>query len=101
MIELAPDDYSYEMLQRSMQSEQEGSWAKHGAYAAAWKYTLLVMVMKELCKKQVRSKNASEAAIRKYMRDHHYQPGMGRLWALISYLKRLEGLEDRQTTTPR
>jgi energy-coupling factor transporter ATP-binding protein EcfA2 len=93
VIELAPDDYSYEMLQRSMQSEQDGSWAKHGAYAAAWKYTLLVLIMKELCKKQVRSKNASEAAIRKYVRDHHYQPGMGKLWALISYLKRLEGLK--------
>jgi hypothetical protein len=25
--------------------------------------------------------------------DHHYQPGMGKLWALISYLKRLEGLK--------
>ncbi len=93
VIELAPDDYSYEMLQRSMQSEHDGSWAKHGAYAAAWKYTLLVLVMKELCKKQVRSKNASEAAIRRYIRDHHYQPGMGKLWALVSYLKRLEGLK--------
>ncbi len=93
VIELAPEDYSYEMLQRSMKREEDGSWAKHGAYAASWKYTLLILIMKELCKKQVRSKNASEAAIRKYIRDHHYQPGMGKLWALISYLKRLEGLK--------
>ncbi|GAA1313488.1 P-loop ATPase, Sll1717 family [Pseudonocardia xinjiangensis] len=93
VIELAPEDYSYEMLQRTMQTEEQGSWAKQGAYAAAWKYTLLVLVMKELCKKQVRSKNASEAAIRKYVRDHHRQPGMGKLWALISYLKRLEGFK--------
>lgn len=93
VIELAPDDYSYEMLQRTMQSEEQGSWAKHGAYAAAWKFTLYVLVMKELCKKQVRSNNASEAAIRKYIRTNHHQPEMGKLWALISYLKRLEGLK--------
>ena len=93
VIELAPDDYSYEMLRRTMQSEEDGSWAKYGAYAAAWKYTLLVLVMKELCKRQVRSKNAAEAAIRKYVRDQHHRPEMGVLWALTSYLKRLEGFK--------
>jgi hypothetical protein len=93
VIELAPDDYSYEMLRRTMHSEAEGSWAKYGAYAAAWKYTLLVLTMKELCKRQVRSQNASEAAIRKYIREHHHHPDMGTLWALTSYLKRLEGFK--------
>ena len=93
VIELAPDDYSYEMLRRTMQSEEEGSWAKYGAYAAAWKYTLLILIMKDLCRRQVRSKNASEAAIRKYVREHHHRPEMGTLWALASYLKRLEGFK--------
>ena len=93
VIELAPDDYSYEMLRRTMHSEEEGSWAKYGAYAAAWKYTLLVLTMKELCKRQVRSQNTSEAAIRKYVREHHHHPDMGTLWALTSYLKRLEGFK--------
>ncbi|GAA2861426.1 hypothetical protein GCM10010472_18430 [Pseudonocardia halophobica] len=93
VIELSPDDYSYEMLGEAMHSEKAGSWAKHGAYAAAWKYMLYVQVMKEICTKQVRSKNASEAAIRKYIRDNHHHPGMGKLWALISYLKRLEGIK--------
>jgi len=93
VIELAPDDYSYEMLRRTMQSEKDGSWAKYGAYAAAWKYTLLIRVMKELCRGQVRSKNAAESAIRKYVRAHHHQPEMGTLWALTSYLKRLEGIK--------
>ena len=49
--------------------------------------------MKELCKRQVRSQNASEAAIRKYVREHHHHPDMGTLWALTSYLKRLEGFK--------
>lgn len=37
VIELAPEDYSYELLTQTMASQSSGSWAKHGAYAAAWK----------------------------------------------------------------
>jgi hypothetical protein len=81
------------MLAESMAKEKAGSWAKQGSYAAAWKYMLYVQVMKEICTKQFRSKNASEAAIRKYVRDHHHHPGMGKMWTLISYLKRLEGIK--------
>lgn len=93
VLELSPDDYSYEMLGESMTSERSGSWAKQGAYSAAWKYMLYVQVMKEICTRKVRSQNASEAAIRKYIRAKHHHPGMGKMWALISYLKRLEGIK--------
>jgi hypothetical protein len=31
--------------------------------------------------------------VRKYIREHHHHPGMGTLWALTSYLKRLEGFK--------
>ena len=40
VIELAPEDYSYEMLSAALASEDQGSWAKVGAYAAAWKYLI-------------------------------------------------------------
>jgi hypothetical protein len=40
VIELSPEDYSYELLSSTMAAENAGSWAKHGAYAAAWKYLL-------------------------------------------------------------
>jgi ABC-type cobalamin/Fe3+-siderophores transport system ATPase subunit len=39
VLELAPEDYSYEMLASVLATEAQGSWAKHGAYAAAWKST--------------------------------------------------------------
>ena len=50
VIELAPEDYSYELLSRSMVPEHGGSWAKLGAYAVAWKYLIYVLVMQELAK---------------------------------------------------
>lgn len=46
VIELAPEDYSYEMLSSTMASESDGSWAKLGAYAVAWKYLIYVLVLK-------------------------------------------------------
>jgi hypothetical protein len=44
VIELSPEDYSYELLTQTMASEARGSWAKHGAYAAAWKYLIYVLI---------------------------------------------------------
>src|SRR5262245_41428927 len=48
VLELAPEDYSYEILSSHLAKEKEGAWAKQGAYAAAWKYLINVLVMKEL-----------------------------------------------------
>ena len=48
VLELAPGNYSYEILTQHMVPESKGSWAKQGAYAAAWKYLIYVLVMKEL-----------------------------------------------------
>src|SRR6185295_13130074 len=38
VIELAPEDFSYELLSRTMTPQERGAWAKQGAYAAAWKH---------------------------------------------------------------
>src|SRR5690349_11933966 len=48
VLELAPENYSYEILSGQMAKESEGAWKKQGAYAAAWKYLIYVLVMKEL-----------------------------------------------------
>jgi hypothetical protein len=91
VIELWPEDYSYELLHRSMLSEQAGSWAKLGAYAAAWKYLIYVLVMLELTSKGMRKKEA--ASIYRYVRDHHVGGAAGKLSALVSYVKRIEGIK--------
>ena len=48
VIELSPENYSYELLSESLVKESSGSWYKQGAYTAAWKYVLLVLVMKKV-----------------------------------------------------
>jgi hypothetical protein len=36
VIELAPENYAYDLLSGTLAAESDGSWAKSGAYAAAW-----------------------------------------------------------------
>ncbi len=92
VIELAPEDYSYELLQKSLAGEAQGSWAKHGAYSAAWKYLIYVSVMKEVAGGKGLRRGAS-GRIYRYLRDAHANFDVNPIGTLISYLKRLEGVK--------
>jgi hypothetical protein len=93
VIELSPEDYSYELLSSTMTAENAGAWAKHGAYAAAWKYLIYVLIMKEVSRKGMRLKKGAATAMYRYVRDNHATDQMGKLSMLVSYLKRLETIK--------
>jgi hypothetical protein len=93
VIELAPEDYSYEMLTQVLASEREGSWAKLGAYAVAWKYLIWVLIMKGISEKSKGLRRGDAAEIYSYLRDHHDGEAGNPIGALISYLKRMEGVK--------
>ena len=93
VIQLSPEDYSYEMLSSTMRAEKEGSWAKQGAYTAAWKYLLFVQIMKELNKGGAKLKRGAEAAIYNYLRDHVEGQQTNPIGVMISFLKRMEGIK--------
>jgi hypothetical protein len=93
VIDLSPEDYSYELLSQTMAAESSGSWVKIGAYAAAWKYLIYVLIMKEIAKKRVALKKGAGHDIYRYIRDHHSRPQASKPSALVSYLKRLESLK--------
>jgi energy-coupling factor transporter ATP-binding protein EcfA2 len=93
VIELSPEDYSYEMLRTALEAESHGSWAKHGAFAAAWKYLIYVLVMKELNRSGGKLKSGASAQIYNYLRDNHAGEQDNPIAVLISYLKRIEGIK--------
>lgn len=93
VIELAPEDYSYEMLTRSLGSEASGSWAKLGAYAVAWKYLIMILVMKELNLRVTGRRARDLTDIKRYLRDNVSGVDLSPLDQLIGYLKRLEGIK--------
>jgi hypothetical protein len=90
VIELAPEDYSYEFLSSTMAAADAGSWAKHGAYTAAWKYLIYVLIMKVV---SARGGKGAASVLGKYLRDNHPDPQAGTLTMLVSYLKRLEAIK--------
>lgn len=93
VISLAPEEYSYEMLCKIMVKENAGAWAKYGAYAAAWKYLIYVLIMKQVNKRGVRLKTGAASKIYNYLRDNHVNIESNPIGTLISYLKRLEGIK--------
>jgi hypothetical protein len=92
VVELAPEDYSYELLSQTMTAEQRGAWAKQGAYAAAWKFLLYVLAMKA-ANRAGGLKTGPAKRIYDYLRDNYRDGGTNPVAILISYLKRLEGVK--------
>jgi len=93
IIQLAPEDYSYELLSETMALEAKGSWRKQSAYAAAWKYVLYVLAMKAVSEGGLKPKKGPAYKIYSYLRDNHTNIDINPIGALVSYLKRLEGVK--------
>lgn len=93
VIELSPEDYSYELLTEVMKKEAEGSWAKQGAYSAGWKYLLFALSLKKLIDfdTDYARKWAPKSFV--YIRDNLKATSFNKLDLLISYVKRIEGLK--------
>jgi hypothetical protein len=93
VLDLAPEDYSYEILQSTLKREEEGAWAKHSAFAAAWKFLILILVMKELTTSGPKLKTGSAAKVYSFLRDNYKGVQDSPISMLISYLKRIEGFK--------
>ena len=93
VLELNPENYSYEMLCSVLKAEKEGAWAKHGAFASAWKFLIYVQVMRELTRQGSAFKAGAAAKIYNYLRDNHKGSQENPIAILVSYLKRIEGIK--------
>lgn len=93
VVEMSPEDYSYEMLSSVLKKEAEGSWHKQGAYTAAWKYLIYVTVMKTLDHSTGGLKTGSAKKIYNYLRDNFKGEQSNPIATLVSYLKRLESFK--------
>lgn len=94
VVELLPEDYSYEMLQKSSLSKNEGDWIKASAYTAAWKYLIYVIAMKAYMKDSDTIVKSHAIDIYQYIRKNHKGYDKQNNWDLFTnYLKRIEGLK--------
>src|SRR3989339_225031 len=93
VIEMFPEDYSYELLQSTLVKENDGSWAKVSAYTASWKYLIWVLIMKEYSEKMNMVFKTTAKKSHVYLRDNHKGVTNNFMDLMISYLKRIEGLK--------
>lgn len=94
IIEILPQDYSYEILSEVLAKESKSNWLKQGAYAVAWKYVLYITAMKTLIERYPNLVKSNARKIYNYIRDNHKTSrDLSKLDGLISYLKRIEGIK--------
>jgi hypothetical protein len=92
VLELTPEEYSYDLLSKELKKESAGSWGKQSSYSITWQFLIFNIIFKEI----TRLKGIPKAAynkIFKYVRDNLKDSDIPRLSLFISYLKRLEALK--------
>jgi hypothetical protein len=93
IVNLAPEDYSYELARDLLAREAAGSWQKSGAFAVAWKWLILVLVMRGLAESGARARTKPEGKLYAFLRDRFESVAENPIDALISYLKRIESVK--------
>ena len=93
VVEISPDEYSYELLGSVLRKEIEGSWAKQGSYAASWKYVLYVTAMKEAIARHSNKNLGSHRKVNDFLRKSFKGQQHNIIDHLISYMKRFETIK--------
>ncbi len=93
IVNISPDEYSYEFMGTVLKSELEGVWAKQASFSASWKYVLYILAMREAVRYSRSSKTASFKAISGYLQTNVQGETKGIVEKLVSYMKRFEGLK--------
>lgn len=94
VIELSPEDYSYEMLSKTAVSKHEEKWIKASSYTAAWKYLIYVIAMKTYMKDSKTIVKSSASNVYDYIRNNHKGYDAQNNWEILTnYIKRIEGIK--------
>ncbi|MEL6137816.1 MAG: hypothetical protein AAFR42_10460 [Cyanobacteria bacterium J06628_6] len=90
VLELSPEEYSYELLSDYLKSEAEGSWGKQSAYSIAWQYLLYNLIFKEIASQKRGLLLGSQKNIYKYVQDNGIHKENGSIGLLVDYLRQIE-----------
>ncbi|MEO9210897.1 MAG: P-loop NTPase fold protein [Ginsengibacter sp.] len=93
VVELTPEDYSYDLLKSSVLVEKDEMWAKQSGYTAAWKYLLFVLAMKQYSVEFKTVLKSNAKGIYNYLRDNFKTEHLDKIDIFLSYLKRINGIK--------
>lgn len=92
VIEIKPEDYSYEMVSSSISGGGLDSWAQQSNYTAAWKYVILTLAMRAVRNGARDVKSGSYRKIHKYLAAKYKSDRIDVIDELLSYIGRFKGL---------
>lgn len=90
VIELSPEEYSYELLSQYLRSEKEGSWGKQSAYSVAWQYLLYNLIFKRIVDQKRGLLLGVQKDIYNHVVNNLQSQNLNSIGILFEYLKRLE-----------
>lgn len=90
VLELSPEDYSYELLAEYLRSEKEGSWGKQSAYSIAWQYLLYNLIFKKIVENKRGLLLGAQKNIYNYVVSSDAARETSSIGILVNYLKRIE-----------
>jgi energy-coupling factor transporter ATP-binding protein EcfA2 len=93
VIDLSPEEYSYEMLSQYLRSEQEGSWGKQSSYSVAWQYLLYHLIFKQVFAEKRGLLLGNQKDIHLYVQNNLQNQDLNSIGILFAYLKRLENIK--------
>ncbi|PSN10820.1 hypothetical protein C7271_25430, partial [filamentous cyanobacterium CCP5] len=93
VLELSPEEYSYEMLSQFLRSEEEGSWGKQSSYSVAWQYLLYNLIFKKIVEQKRGLVLGPQKDIFSYVENNLRQQDLNTVGILFGYLKRLEEIK--------
>ncbi len=93
VLELSPEEYSYEILSQHLKKESDGSWGKQSSYSIAWQYLIFNLIFKKIVDNKRGLVTGPMKNIYDYVRDNLKNQSINPIGILISYLKRLEGIK--------
>lgn len=93
VIELSPEEYSYELLSQYLRSEKEGSWGKQSAYSVAWQFLLYNLTFKEIVDKKRGLLLGVQKDIYNHVTKNLKSQNLNSIGILFEYLKRLEAVK--------
>lgn len=93
ILELSPEEYSYELLSEHLRSEKEGSWGKQSSYSVAWQYLLYYLIFKKIVEEKRGLLLGAQKDIFGYVQRHSHSQNLHSISILFNYLKRLEEIK--------
>lgn len=93
IIELSPEDYSYDILATILKKDPEGAWGKQSSYSISWQFLIFNLIFKEIASKTKGFAVGAKKKIYGYVRDNLKELDISPLGLFVSYLKRLEGVK--------